>query len=651
MEPRGVLAVALTFVVVMSLPFAVSVGTVQRSDGVPWNETKRTGISQAVLERSQDSPIAIPRAEVFYSQYKYVVGYYGLGSLLADLETSNSREFGRPLSVVVSDYSRTNVSVGPGGLLRTSGNDSLPWVAADRAYFVVGSSARLPNGDRAIVPFSQRRDAAQFATQYDGEVVRWDELKQRPTDRLSRSDAAWRDTVDRRQRGANETVRRARTLLNRQSSVVVGRDAPTLAAAIEQAPPNSTVVVPPGQYNVSDIRIDKPLTIRGAGKNETVLVGDRNESVVYVDAPRTAITNLSITGVGSERTGANESIPASELNPNRWDSNMRKVHGYGDAAIVVDDAAGSFVSDVRINTTSNGVLVRHSPGVAVSNLTVYGTNRWEKGFLGVATMGSRIVVQDSRFYGGKVGVYLLEGSGHVVRNTSAEGMMIGVFNLYAGDVLISGIRVEDVSSGILLPKRSSGNAVVDNEVWGSYVGILVDGIDNYVADNVVTQNHYGVEIEGHYSLYTRNVIAYNDVGFRGATLLPTNRVHGNDVVENGRAASTSDYNILHVWRGNYWSKAPGVRTTSDGHLTRAYRPTGPVDRLVGRAPHTEPLAYSPALSLIRELQRVVPGLRAQGIVDPAPLASPTRPETVTGVRARYNESGVGTDDDPWEYQA
>lgn len=651
MRFRWVGVTALVVLVVTSTPFAVSVGTVQRTDGVPWSETERTGLSQSVLERSQDTTVGIPRAEVFYSRYKYVVGYYGVGTLVADLETSDAREFGRPLSVLVSDYSYTNASVGPGSVLRMSGTYTLPWVNAERAYFVVGSSARLPNGDRAIVPFSKRQDAIRFANQYDGEVVRWRELQQRRSEELGRSQGVWRRTVDGRQTRANSTVGRAKTLLDRPVSVVVGEDAPTLESAVNRAPPNSTVVVPPGRYNISDLRVEKPLTIRGAGTNRTVLVGDRNGSVVRATASRTAIANLSLRGVGPNRTGANESIPSGKLDPDRWDYNMQKVHGYGDAAIVFDGAARSFVSNVRINTTSNGILVRRSPSVVVSNLTHYGTERWQEGFLGVATMGSRIVVQDSRFYGGKVGVFLLRGSGHIVRNTSAEGMMVGVFNLYAGDVLISETRVEDAGFGILLPKRSSGNAVVDSEVWGSDVGVVINGIDNYVADNVVTQNHYGIEIEGHYSLYTRNVIAYNDIGFRGATLLPTNRVYGNDVVANGRAASTSSYNILHVWRGNYWSKAPGVRTTPDGNLLRAYRPTGPVDQLVGRASHAEPVAYSPALSLIRELQRVVPGLRAQGIVDPEPLARPSQPATVAEVRARYNESGVGTDEDPWDYHA
>lgn len=76
---------------------------------------------------------------------------------------------------------------------------------------------------------------------------------------------------------------------------------------------------------------------------------------------------------------------------------------------------------------------------------------------------------------------------------------------------------------------------------------------------------------------------------------------------------------------------------------------GPVE-VVCREQH-RPLASSPALSLIRELLRIVPGLQAQGIVDPAPLARPARPQTVAAVHARFNESGVGTDTDQWDYHA
>ncbi|MFC7164838.1 NosD domain-containing protein [Halospeciosus flavus] len=241
------------------------------------------------------------------------------------------------------------------------------------------------------------------------------------------------------------------------------------------------------------------------------------------------------------------------------------------------------------------------------------------------------------------------GSGHVVRDTTAEGMMVGVFDIYAEKILVSGNRIENTLFGLRMAKRSYADAVVNNEVWGSGEAIVVSGVGDYIAGNTVTQSNRSIVIQGHYSVYTGNVLGYNNVGIVGHELLPTNRVSGNDIVDNERAAIVSGYNILHIYRRNYWSKAPGVRTTIDGTLLRSYRPTGSVDSLVGRVPHSRVLAYSPALTFIRELQRIVPGLRASGIVDPAPQARPEQPAVVDRVTERYEEAEVGTDEDPWDF--
>lgn len=121
--------------------------------------------------------------------------------------------------------------------------------------------------------------------------------------------------------------------------------------------------------------------------NQTTIRGDGEGSVITVTGNRTALTNLSITGVGQVRSGKNRSVedipvPKQSIKYKFW-----KVHGYGDAAVVFDSASHGLVADVRINTTSNGVIARSSPNVVVSNTTIFGTKRWRDGFLGVAALG------------------------------------------------------------------------------------------------------------------------------------------------------------------------------------------------------------------------------------------------------------------------
>jgi len=655
MELQNAAVAALVVLSLATAPFAVPVGPESSADAqaqvVPFSDTNAVGVSEAAVRRADRSSLVIPKAEVFYSQYRYVVGYYGITSLVATLQEADSRRsLGRPLRMYVSDFSGANASLTDDNYLRIPEHQTAGWVEARDAYFVVNSSARIPSRDRALVPFSDRSDAKSFAEQYGGEVRRWDDIRTLNVGSLGRSRTEWEENVQQRHERANQTVAARRTLLERPGSVVVGQDAPSLDAAVNQASANTTVVLPPGTYRIESLEIRKPITLRGAGQNVTRIVGDGNGTVVNVTEPEVAIANLSISGVGDRRTGANLTAEGVGVNESDWNYKMRKVHGYGDAAIVFDTAGRSLVSDVTINTTSNGIVARDSPNIAVTNLTLYGTERWDDGFLGVAVIGAPAVVQNSRFYGGKVGVFSLDVAGLVVRNSSAKGMMLGVFNYYGRELLIANNEIDDTGYGIYVEARSYNTAVVGNSITNNVRGIIVAGTANYAGRNVLTKNSRGFMVQGHYSLYTRNVVAFNDIGFRAIEILPTNRVTANDVVNNAEPATVSTFNVLQVWRGNFWSEAPGMQTGDNGRLDREYRPTGAVDRYVGEARAAEVLARSPALLAIRRLQRQVAGLQGSGIVDPAPLAAPVRPQRVDQLEEAYDSPGKTDDDDPWDFQ-
>lgn len=649
MNPRTFAIGGIVLLVLASVPFVIQPATDGQASVVAFENTKQTGLSGAVVRQADSSPLVLPKAEVYYSQYNYVIGYQGITSLVAGLQTHERRGFGRPLTVYVSDFSGTDIDLNDAGYPRIPAGESAGWTAAHNAYFVVNSSARVPSRDTAFIPFSTRSDAQAFARRYGGEIRRWTELKHLSVGRPDRSARDWTRVVRQRQARANQAVTASRAALDRPVSLVVGRDAPTIAAALNRVPPNTTVVVPPGTYRVEGLRIRHPVTLRGAGSDVTRIVGDRNGSVISVSARRTAIRSLSISGVGPNRTGTNRSARTISVNESSWKYQYWKTHGFGDAAIVFDTAPQSLVSDVRINTTSNGIIARNSANLTVSNLTLYGTERWEDGFLGVAALGSPIVVQDSRMYGGKVGVYTYDASRSVVRNSSMEGMMVGVFDLYAPRLLVRNTTFEDTWNALFVDTRSYGTAVVGNRLHNSRNGVFVRGRSNYVARNVALHNKHGMVVDGQYSLYRYNTLIRNHVGARGLSLFPTNRVTANDFIHNQQYTETYQFNVLHLWPGNYWLGAPGFDWDGDSRLTGTFRPTGAVDEHADEGSGITTLTRAPALELLRQLQQLLPGLRSAGIVDPRPRAAPGRPEVVDQFASTANGTGRHSDPDPWDF--
>jgi nitrous oxidase accessory protein NosD/nitrous oxide reductase accessory protein NosL len=636
MYGRATLLAVLVVLSVATTGFGVDV-TADRPDPVPFKETAAMGATAATETRMARTSLTVPRAEVFYSQYRYGVGVYRVPRLVAELGREGRRhQFGVPVAVYVSDYTGLDPWVRADGMLAAPRNRTPEWVAVEEAQFVVGSGARTPGGE-AVVPFSDPAAARAFAGEYGGEVVGWDAVRSRSFDAGAPAPGRYRESVARRHAWADDAAASAGGLLDRPVSVVVGEDAPNLSAAVARAPPNTTVELPAGTYPVGTVTVEKPLTLRGAG-DETTIVGDDNGSVLRAFAPEVAVADLRIEGVGGNFS------PGGKVNESEWDAPVQRGYGFGPAGIELAEADGSLVRNVAVRTPANGVVVRWSDGVVVDGTRVVGNETWWEGFMGVMVMESRVLVQRSTFVGGRDGVYTHRGEGSVVRDSTMRGLRFGVHEMYTSGTLLANNTVRDASIGLVVMTRPSDNLVVGNDVRDSGVGVRVSGSASYVAGNVVANNTHGLDVVSRRSLWTHNVVVGNDVGASAETLLPTNRVVGNDFAANDRHALAS-LGPLRVWggdgAGNYWSGAPGYDRDGDGALDRPYRATGPVDGVAHRTSGATLLAESPGVTLWRSLSSVAPGLRSTGVADYAPRARPVRPDAVA--RVTESTAGVGNE--------
>jgi len=608
-------------VVVFGAAFAVDLGDARPSP-VPFDDTIQRGMTMADEQRALNRDISVPRAEVFYSQYRYVVGYVGMDRTVAALtEPGHEQQFGYPLAVYVSDYSGVGARCGDGGVLRTDAPSG--WVAASDASFVVDSRARSPSGP-VVVPFGDRADAETFAGRCGGRVVDWAALKGRSFGEAGATTV--RDRVDDRRAGANETVATARALAERPVSVVVGEDAPTIQRAVDAAPPNTTVLVPPGRYG-QRVTIDKPVTIRG---RRATLDGGGVDSPVTVTADRVGVVGLDITGVGNDTVG-NRSAAGDA-----WDATVTAAYGNSDAGVSARNASGLYVADLTVRTQSSGVVLRQSPGAVVERVTVNGTDDWEDGFMGVVGMHSRVVVQNSTFRDGRDGVYLHRADGTVVRDNTFRGGRFGVHLMYTSGTLVAdNVAREQQYSGVVVMTNPEGNAIVGNDVRYSGSGILMAGSRSYVAHNVIANTSRGLSANAGRSRYEHNVVYGNELGIVAATALPSNVVTANDFVANDDHASTGPGPLRFYTdegRGNYWEGAYDLSAVESGTLAQAYSPTDTVDSRLHRTDAAVVIRSAPSVRALRSLRGTTPGFRRGSIVDTAPLAEPANPDALARVR-------------------
>ncbi|GAB7091810.1 hypothetical protein JCM18237_20810 [Halorubrum luteum] len=612
-------------------------------DPVRYDDAVELGLSAEADELMAGSA-TVPKAQVFYSGFQYVVGYNGIESLVDALDDDRvETQFGHPLAVYVQTFDGTDTTVGGDGLFDAERRPS--WTPADEAVYVVGSDARTPAGE-TVIPFADRSVADAFVDEHGGEVVAWAALRERSFDvdtaRTVRSMAPARWTT------ADDRVADAQRRADRPVSVVVGEDEPTVAAAVEAAPPNTTVLIPPGEY-AETVEVTKPLTIAGGGGIDDAhptIRGDGNGSVITARAPDVAIRSVHVAGTGNQTRdadavrdppGGNDASDDGEDGNETddgditatWDTNVQLGYGHGDAGIRGIGAPGLVVEDVHVETNASGVLLRGGSHATITELSVDGTDDWRDGFMGVVGMESRVTLTDGEFVGGRDGVYLHRADGSVIRNATFRENRYGVHLMYTGDTLIADNDARDaVFGGITVMTRPEGNAIVGNHVRGSAAGIQASGTRTYVGYNTLVDNGLGLSTSSRQSLYERNVLAGNEEGARATTVVPSSRVVANDFVANDRHAGAGA-GALRIWAdgdvGNYWEGAD-ARFSDAGD--RGYRPTSPVDAAFHRDPAAVTLSESPAATLLDRLVGTAAGSRTGSILDPAPAAEPYAPDRV-----------------------
>ncbi|ELY44324.1 NosD domain-containing protein [Natronorubrum sulfidifaciens] len=597
--------------------FVVDAGSTT-PDPVAFDDTVPVGLTLED-ERGLDAAVELPRSQVFYSQYQYVVGYYGVETFVeTHRQTEHEQRFGHPLVVYVSDYSDTGIELTDEGYPTTDRQPA--WTDAEEAWFVVDSEARTPGGE-TVIPFTNRDDATAFAEAHDGTVYDWEAVLETSFERDDATVA--RDRVDDDQQRADDRIDATAAYSERPTSVVVGEDADTVQEAIDAAPANTTVVVPDGTY-AETIEIDRPITLTGEGT--ATLDGGGNGTVVTVTAERVALENLELTGVG-DVTRQGEDLPV-EIDEDEWDSTFTQYYAGTDAGIAAYTADELLIRDIHIETPASGVIAYDSTDAVAQNITVDGPDDPTDGLAGMLLFQSPSVIEDSTYQGGQNGIYLYRSPSTVVRSSSFDGHRLGIHLMHTDDTLMTDNDLQNQhSAGIYVMTGPERNAIVGNTITESAIGISVGGSDTYIADNLVADSELGMRIDTTTSIYEANVFAGNDVGADISAMLPTNRVVGNDFVANGDHASATS-GPLRIWSqdgvGNYWQGAATI--ADDGHADLSYSPTNDIDKRLHLTDGVQTLTRAPALRALAGLEGSVPGMRTGSIVDQTPTCEPNNPD-------------------------
>jgi nitrous oxidase accessory protein len=353
------------------------------------------------------------------------------------------------------------------------------------------------------------------------------------------------------------------------------------------------------------------------GRDEAVLDGGGQGSVVTVEAPGARVTGFMIHNTG-------ESL------------NLE------DSGVYLQDARGAVVAGCHLMNVEFGIVAKSSPEVLVAGNTVIGKGR------------------DLSLSGDGIRIFFSKNA-RVLANTVQQTRELLVEQTEGVEIRAN--AVIDGRQGIHL-MRAPQATIVENFLGGNSTGVYVmygDGtqvLRNWMQENrgpsgygVGVKEASGVRVEGNWLVGNRaaiyldsapldpaipgteigNFVAYNDVGILLTTATQGNQISGNDFVENLQQVGLSAEGKpgANRWtvagRGNYWSDYNGYDADGDRVGEVPYAPVNVFEGWMDRQPDLRWFWFTPASAAVDAGAQAFPLAAADPVlVDERPAMAPAK---------------------------
>lgn len=372
--------------------------------------------------------------------------------------------------------------------------------------------------------------------------------------------------------------------------------------AVRKAKPHDTILIEGGTYQESGIEIEKPLKL--IGKDNPVIDGNFTGQIITVKADDVTIQGLTLKNIATS---------------------YRQDH----AAIRVLARSNVRILNNTILNTYFGIYLQNSINIIVKDNVVKG----EKGDKTESALGNAIHVyytdeveiSGNLLQGHRDGIYLeVVKNSKVHRNISRDNQRYGLHFMFSNGNTYMHNTFKHNGAGVAVmytdDVRMEHNIFEDN--WGaaSYGLLLKDIRNSVIYNNTFRRNTTGIYMESS----SRLDIQHNDFERNGwaIKLLTTsidNTFRLNNFTGNSFDVSTNGKSQLNLIENNYWDKYSGYDLDKDKVGDVPYRPVSLYSMLVERVPPSVMLMRSFMVDLLDSMERVLPSLIPENLVDERPL--------------------------------
>lgn len=372
--------------------------------------------------------------------------------------------------------------------------------------------------------------------------------------------------------------------------------------------------LPKGEYQ-GQFLIDQPIHLRC--EDGAILSGQGEGHAVEIKAPDVTLENCSVRDWGRNLTKLDSGI---FIHPQAARATLRgntlRGPGFGiwidqanDVSVIDNDILGD--ESIRSQNRGNGIHI-------------------------FATKGALIV--DNRVRHTRDGVYISNSNGNRIERNTMEDLRYGVHYMFSHDNAVIGNITRNTRTGYALMQSRqltvTGNRSEDDQNYGILMNYITYSTvsDNFVSDarqkstdEAMVSGAEGKALFIYNSLFNtieNNHFQNSGLGIHLTAGSEDNKISRNAFVGNQQqvkyvATRTQEWSV--DGQGNYWSDYLGWDRDDDGIGDVSYEPNDNIDRLLWLYPQVRLLMNSPAIELLRWVQRVFPVTKSPGVQDSHPL--------------------------------
>jgi nitrous oxidase accessory protein len=322
-----------------------------------------------------------------------------------------------------------------------------------------------------------------------------------------------------------------------------------------------------------------------------------------------------------------------------WGRNLTEMDS---AIFILPDAHRALIRNNRMRGPGFGVFLDRATGVQVvgneidGDVNVRSQDRGN-GIHLFAVKGARIMGNLVR--NARDGIYIDTSHGNHMEGNVLEDVRYGVHYMFANEnSLIDNITRRTRTGYALMQSRKlvvTGNRSEQDQNYGILMNYITYSTitDNFVSDvqrgdtggDTMISGGEGKALFIYNSLFNtiqRNHFELSSLGINLTAGSEDNLISENAFVKNQKqvkyvATRTQEWSV--DGRGNYWSDYLGWDRNDDGLGDVPYEPNDNVDRLLWMYPQVRLLMNSPAIEVLRWVQRAFPVIKSPGVKDSHPL--------------------------------